>query len=133
MLVIPRALANDGTALKPAIEFDSRIKENVGLKFKVDLDYIKKNPKPSPEHLKENIITEAIVSSLTSLDNFCSLPVAVDYATQSGKTGQTMTTIFEEYIKTLQACQRVPREIIRSTSNYFTQSDGLHELLQRML
>lgn len=65
----------------------------MGLKFKVDLDYIKKNPKPSPEHLKENIITEAIVSSLTSLDNFCSLPIAVDYATQSGKTGQTMTIL----------------------------------------
>lgn len=83
LLVIPCALANDGTALKPAIEFDSRLKENVGLKFEVDLDYIKKNPKPSPEHLKENIIAEAIVSSLTSLDNFCSLPVAVDCATQS--------------------------------------------------
>lgn len=105
LLVSPCALANDGTALKPTIEFDARIKENVGLKFPVDLDYIKKNPKPSPEHLKENIVTEAIVSSLTSLDNFCSLPVAVDYATQSGKTGQTMSNLFEEHIKTLQVCQ----------------------------
>ena len=105
LLVIPCALANDGTGLKPAIEFDARIKENLGLKFPVDLDYIKKNPKPSPEHLKENIVTEAIVSSLTSLDNFCSLPVAVDYATQSGKTGQTMSSLFEEHIKALQVCQ----------------------------
>ena len=61
-----------GQPLKPAIEFD------VGLKFPVDLDYIKRNPKPCPGDLKENIITEAIVSSLTSLDNFCPQPVSVD-------------------------------------------------------
>lgn len=30
LLVIPCALANDGTALKPAIEFDAHIKENLG-------------------------------------------------------------------------------------------------------
>ena len=30
--VIPCAFANDGTALKPAIEFDSRLRENIGLK-----------------------------------------------------------------------------------------------------
>lgn len=35
------AFANDGTSLKPAIEFDSRLKENVGQKFKVDLAYVK--------------------------------------------------------------------------------------------
>lgn len=42
VIAIPCALANDGTALKPAIEFDARIKENVGLTFPVDLDYVKK-------------------------------------------------------------------------------------------
>lgn len=55
LLVIPCALTNDRAALKLAIEFDSRIKENVVLEFKVDLDYIKKNPKPSPEHLKVHL------------------------------------------------------------------------------
>lgn len=97
LLVIPCTLANDGTALKPAIEFDPRIKENLGLKFPVDLAYIKNNPNPSPD--------EAIVSSLTSLDNFCSLPVAVDYVTQSGKTGEARASFFEWHIKTLQVCQ----------------------------
>ena len=108
-VVIPCALANDGTALKPAIEFDAHIKENVGLIFPVNLDYVKKNPTPSPDCLKENIVTEAIVSSLTSLDNFCSLPVAVDYTTKSGKTGQTMSSYFEEHIKTLQICQNAKK------------------------
>ena len=32
LIVIPCALANDGTALKPAIKFDPRLKENIGLK-----------------------------------------------------------------------------------------------------
>ena len=107
--VIPCALANDGTALKPAIEFDSRLKENIGLKTPVDIHYAKENPSPSPDYLKDNTVTEAIVSSLTSLDNFCSLPVAVDYCTQSGKTGQAMVDLFREHIKTLQtweSCQR---------------------------
>ena len=82
LTVFPCALVNDGTALKLAIEFNSRLKENVGLKTTVDIIYyVKANPSPSPEFLRENIVTEAIVSSLTSLDNFCSLPVAIDYTT----------------------------------------------------
>ena len=108
--VIPCALANDGTALKPAIEFDSRLKENIGLKTPVDIHYAKENPSSSPDCLKDNIVTEAIVSSLTSLDNFCSLPVAVDYCTQSGKTGQDMADLFREHIKTLQTCESCQRQ-----------------------
>ena len=81
---------NDGTSLKPEIEFDSRLKENVGLKFKVDLAYVKEHKDPSADDLRENMITEAIVSSLTTLDNKFSLPCAVDYATQKGKTGEVI-------------------------------------------
>ena len=106
LTVFPCALANDGTALKPAIEFDSRLKENVGLKTTVDIIYyVKANPSPSPEFLRENLVTEAIVSSLTSLDNFCSLPVAINYTTQRGKTAEAMAKLFENHNKTLQACE----------------------------
>lgn len=101
--VIPCVLANDGTALKPAIEFDARLKENVGLQFPVDMEYVR-TPNPSPEFLKENIVTEALVSSMTSLDNFCLQPVAVNYATQCGKTGQAMSSLFEEQIISLEVC-----------------------------
>ena len=69
LVVYPCCLANDGTTLKPAIEFDERLKENVGLTFNLDIDYIRKNPKPNTEFLKENLVTEAIVSSVISLDN----------------------------------------------------------------
>lgn len=105
LTVIPCAFANDGTALKPAIEFDPRLKQNIGLTTPVDLRYALENPTPSPDYLKENIVTEAIVSSLTSLDNFCSLPVAVDYTSQGGKTGEFMVNFFQEHIKTLQTCE----------------------------
>ena len=44
ILVYPCALANDGTSLKPEIEYDQFFKENVGLSFKVDLNYINSNP-----------------------------------------------------------------------------------------
>lgn len=103
--VIPCALANDGTALKPTIEFDPRLKDNMGLTKPVDLNFIQTNPTPSSDYLKDNIVTEAIVSSLTSLDNLCSLPVAVDYTAKCGKTGEAMATLFEQQIKTLQACE----------------------------
>ena len=43
----PHAFANDAMSLKPVTEFDSRLKEN-GLKFKVDLAYVKEHANPSP-------------------------------------------------------------------------------------
>ena len=67
--VIPCALANDGIALKPAIKYDPRQKVNVGLTVPVDASFMKENPEPSPDFLKNNIITEALVSSVTTLDN----------------------------------------------------------------
>lgn len=95
---------NDGTSLKPEIEFDSRLKENVGLKFKVDLAYVKEHKDPSADDLRENMITEAIVSSLTTLDNKFSLPCAVDYATQKGKTGEVIAKNSTN-IETVQLCE----------------------------
>ena len=50
--VIGVVLENDGTALKPGIQFDDRVKKNVGLKQEVDLKFVKENPNPTPEFLK---------------------------------------------------------------------------------
>ena len=96
--VTPCALENDGTPLKTAIEFDSRLKENVALKFNVDLAYVKQHTNPSADECRNNIITEAVVSSLITLDKF-SLHCAVDYATQKGKTGEAMANEFENHIR----------------------------------
>lgn len=99
-------MANDGTALKPAIEFDERLKENVGLTFNVDIDFVKKNPTPDTDFLKDSLITEAIVSSVTSLDNTCSLPCAIEYSKNSGKTADSCHDMFVEQVKILQVCER---------------------------
>ena len=98
------ALANDDTSLKPAIEYDQFLKENVGLSFNMDLNYINSNPLPSPEQLKESIITEALVSSVTSLDNNCSSPCAVEFSTKTGKKGEAIMETFTSQIKILQMC-----------------------------
>ena len=105
LTVYPYCLANDGTAIKPAIEFDERLKENVALKFNIDIDYIRRNPKPSADFLKENLVTEAIVSCVTSIDNKCSLPCAVEYSTKSGKTAESFHNMLIEQVKILQTCK----------------------------
>ena len=53
LIVIPCAFGSDGTALKPAIEFDSRLKENVGLTTSVDLRYVLKNRLRHPISLRK--------------------------------------------------------------------------------
>lgn len=105
LLVIPCAVGNDGTALKPAIEFDSSLNENVGLDRKVDIQYVNANASPAPEDLKKGIITETVVSSVTSLDNTTSLPCAVDYVPRAGKSGNAMCDYFESQVKILQKCK----------------------------
>ena len=42
--VYPVAFGNDGTALKPSIQFNETAKVNIGLKDKIRLEYVKENP-----------------------------------------------------------------------------------------
>ena len=108
--VTPCVLANDGTALKPSIQFDTRTKKNVGLDFDVDVAYVRENPEPTPEYLSNHIITEVLVSSATTLDNSCSIPCAVHYVTKKGKTGEKMKDFLETQCKILQICQSCQAE-----------------------
>ena len=114
--VIGVALENDGTALKPGIQFNDRVKKNVGLKQEVDLTFVKENPNPTPEFLKANILTEANVSFVTSLCNGVSMPIATNYFTKSGKTGEEMKDFFFEQTKILQICKAC-LEMVRSDDN----------------
>ncbi len=41
--VFPCVLSNDGNALKPSLEYDPRLKQNVGLTVDVDVEFVKKN------------------------------------------------------------------------------------------
>ena len=103
--VIGIAMENDGTALKPGIQFDERMKRNVGLKQLTDLKFVKSNPSPTAEFLRENVITEANVSFVTTLCNTISMPVAVTYQTKGDKTGEDMKELLLGQIKTLQLCK----------------------------
>lgn len=105
LLVFPCTYSNDGTALKPAVEFDPVSKTNVGLTVSVDLDFIKENDPPDPKMLNELIVTEAVVGSVTSIDNKLSLPISVEYTPKSGKTGEKLKEMFEKHIKAIQLCK----------------------------
>ena len=59
---------------------------NVGLKPKINIQFVKNNPSPSPEFLKENVITEANVSFLTTLCDTVRMPIAVEYLTKTWKS-----------------------------------------------
>ena len=121
--VILCVFANDGTALETGhwVRFSVKGKH----RSKNSSRYSTRlNPSPSPKYLKDNIVTEVIVASLTPLGNFCSLRVAVDYTTHRGKTAsQAMADLFREHIETLQSCE----------SYYLLPWNELHKLLWSIL
>ena len=104
--VIPCVLSNDGNPLKPAIEFDNHFKRNIGLDIVVDYDFTQKNPSPNPEFLKNHIVTEAVISSVTTLKNKTSMPTIAEYVPKTGKTGANLTSSFMKNIILLQTCER---------------------------
>ena len=88
----------------------------MGLTLKVDVTFVQENPQPSPHFLSAHIITEALVSSVTALDNSCSLPCAVEYVAKKGKTGEEMKNRFDTTCKLLQVCEAC-RNMVPSIEN----------------
>lgn len=84
-------MAVDGTALKPCIQFDDRLKLCVGLS--------------EPGELKGKFVTEAVPYFLTSTDMKNAMPVAVEYATKS-KTGEQVKASMVEKIRRVQVCRK---------------------------
>ena len=58
--LIPCPLSTDGNALKPSIEFDSRLKIYVGPDIPVDIAFIEKNPEITLEFLQKHVVTEVV-------------------------------------------------------------------------
>lgn len=98
-------MALDGTALKPCIQFDDRLKICVGLTDPVDLELVTKHPQLSSEELKGKFVTEAVPYFLTSMDMKNAMPVAVDYVTKS-KNGEQGKAAMVEKICTVQVCRK---------------------------
>ena len=102
--VIAAAMENDGTAFKPSIQFDEKQQVNVGLKMTADIEFVKSNPVPKFEFLKENVVTEANVTFLSTTDNVVAMPVAVTYKSKAGKTGIDMKEQFLKEVEIVQTC-----------------------------
>jgi len=101
---IGAATENDGTALKPAIQHDKKQQINVGLRITTDIEFVKANPVPKSEFLKENVVTEANVTYLSTTDNGVAMPVSVTYKPKAGKTGEEMKEQFLNEVDLLQTC-----------------------------
>ena len=110
LIVFACCYSNDGTALKASVEFEAVTKRNIGLTVPADLNFVKEHDPPDPKMLKELIVTEAIVGSITTLDNKVSLPVSVDYAPKAGETRENMEEMFTKHVKTLQMCKSCTEE-----------------------
>ena len=103
--VYPVDIGINGTALKPSIRFDEWAKVNIGLEDEIRLEYVKENPYLSKEDLEHGIVTEGLVSSITTFDNNCSLPVAIKYSSKTSEKGDDMKSFFTEQIKILKVCE----------------------------
>lgn len=99
---------NDGTTLKPSLQFDTTPKKVVGLASgNLDINYVKAHKDPSPEltsHLKDNIATEATVTVLTNSPKTSTLAVEVGYHSRTGKTGENVTMNLIQEVTQLQSC-----------------------------
>ena len=76
----------------------------------VDLNFVEERDPPHTKIFKKIIVMEAVLGSITSLDNKVSLPVSVDYATKAEKTRENMEEMFTKHVKTLQMCKSCTEE-----------------------
>lgn len=109
--VVAVAVASDGTALKPSIQFDPLYKTNVGLVEEIDIKYVKEHPDVKGEDLKDRFVTEAVVTVCTDVSNYFALPKAVDYMPKRGKTGANILQLMLDRICLLQVCRKCLTEM----------------------
>jgi len=119
--VIPVCLATDGMSIKPALQFDTCVKELVGLLFPVDLEYVKANPSPDSRTLKVSLVTEVNCEIITSLDNNLSLPVSLEF---KGKciSGEDVAERIMKRVTQLQICLRCLMRHTTTTMNVIDTS-----------
>lgn len=97
-------IENDSTALKTWIQFDENQNVNVGLKDRVNIRFVTANPAPKPDFVRDNVVTEANVTYLSTIDNNFAMPVSVDYKPKAGKTGEEMKEQFLKQVAMIQTC-----------------------------
>jgi hypothetical protein len=60
----------------------------------------------------EHIVTEVLISSVTTLCNKVSMPCVTEYVPKGGKTGVSISASLLSTIKTLQICESCVRRIV---------------------
>ena len=104
--VYPVVFSNDGTTLKPPIKFDEDRNVNVGLEnHEMTLKQCQSKPFLEKKLLLEKLISEAVVSSVTCLNNDFCLPVAVHYCSKVGESGDNVKETFLDQIRVIQMCE----------------------------
>lgn len=122
--LIPVSYATDGMSLKPGLQFDSRLKELVGLLFPVNLAYVQAHPKPDPQMLKKSFVTEADAVVLTTLDGKLSLPVGNSLKGKS-LTGQSVFEKVTKEVKQIQICLLCFQRYSRQTQNVISSAEDI--------
>ena len=104
--VYPVVFSNDGTTLKPPIKFDEDRNVNAGLEnHEMTWKQCQSKPFLEKKLLLEKLISEAVVSSVTCLNNDFCLPVAVHYCSKVGKSGDNVKETFLDQIRLIQMCE----------------------------
>ena len=74
----------------------------MGLKDKVDIQFLNDHPIIDAAFLNKNIITDVVVSSMTSFENATSLPIATHYVPKEGKKEADVKSFILYLVRTLQ-------------------------------
>ena len=83
-------------ALKPGMQVDSRQGKIIGTTDVIYYKYVKENPNPDPEKLKDIFVTEAECYCAMLLDGLVTLQVGVDYISCKLDGDYTYNTIKEK-------------------------------------
>lgn len=130
---VVKTFASAGNPLKPAIEVDRRYKVCVGLNREVDNQFLDDHSNIDAEFLNKNIITEVVVSSLTTLDNVTSLPVATHYFPKSGKTEADIRSFIYSLVKSLQTCENCIQHIRADDLVFNNENVNCNRICQKCL
>ena len=110
--VTPITLQNDGTALKPSIQYDTQQQLNVGLNPPSTYVYVHQNENPTPQFLRDNVICESNVTCAATMDNAVFMPSAITYKTGTNKSWEDMKDQFIEEITISQTCLHCIEEAV---------------------
>ena len=61
--------------------------------------------------MKDLIVTEAVVWSVTIIDDKLSLPISVEYTPELGKNGEKVEKMFKNHIKVIQMCRGCDEDV----------------------